>query len=1110
MKKLTVLCTAATIGISVLAAVNIQNNGATHDPPTGSKESHFKTDRMLRQTGQANPTTAGNKTPAHALRRAGSTGSSIYGWLGFTKKSGATPGFIELDAADGNYSDARFESQNTVTTMFIRNGRVFTYEVMDLFGMLLANNIVEYDMETGKIMKTHELKTDDTSQSVLLSAYDPKSDNIYGYSFTADGKSYQFFSAPASNPEEFSYIPEATMCTALTWNQTSGKLIGVTKDDDRLVEIDPKTAAVTELAKCPIKSDFISGLCFSPIDNSYIWNPNTEESSYLYKISIPDYTFTKICDYPTCEQFMALTCTDTRAIDPMAPAAPSIKNVILGTEEPQALFFYEIPSVTFNGTPIESRIDYEATVDGVYYMDGTVAAGNENFMINFIDITEGFHTFTLSLSLDGKEGPSVSRTIYVGNDTPLAPENVKLTETEISWDAVTKGVNNGVVDTDMLTYTVYLDDKEIASNVRETSIQHTLPGGEMALHRASVIAVCNGYSSEAGISNPLVAGDPLELPVSITPTQDQSDLCTILDANKDDRSFTFTPDSNGDPSFCYIYSSLFEGDDWVFLPPMNFRDADAVYSFALKAACSDEYTPEAFEVYIGKKPTPESMTQCIIGKTTVSTVTYSDFKTLFCLEEGGEYYIGLHGVSPADGYYMYLRDINVTKTDISPKAPASPKEISATAAPEGELKALISFTMPTTSVDGTPLAASSQLTATISSPESTTELTGKPGEKISECAIATKQGDNRIGISISSESGAGEEVSVNVYTGIAKPGAVKNLIMTTSEDNMTLCLSWEAPSSEKPEDYCPASGIKYYLCTFDQNNWIQGELIGTDVYSHEIKLPENAPQRVYLYGIVAENIGGKSDMLSSAACVAGTPWKLPFTESFANEAAVNGPVTILRPDASHDMFWRIADPANIGPEFALTEGHALIGSSISGTASKGVISIGKTSTEDAENAGVFVTYYHGRQGDIEVLVAGHEDMEPTSIGMLSKKDLTSLEEGYQEVCFEIPSKYVNRKWIQIYIRASVNNETQTIVIPSISVRAIESSVGSILSDKVNIHTTAGKIHLSGCEGLQAFVYTTDGKLVSSAVCGDTQTFSVAPGLYIVRCGQNSVKVFVGK
>lgn len=1041
MRKLTTLCLALLIGLGTAFGVapqrshgvlplKVRNHGvkappsmsraksATNLPSLGGGAAYFKS--ML----------------PSAMMRVGSSGSTVYGWLGYSNSATAALGFTEINVADGSYATPLFDNdQMAVASTFIRQGRVCVYARMVLMGMLMGNEYLEYDMETGNVVKTVELNTEDYSQCVVTAAYDPAKDMIYGYTFNSAGTGYEYFTAPATEPGNFTRMSTQEKCMSLTYDAVNGQLIGV-NDSQKLVRIDPETGVMTSLASCPVVNTYISGICYSPIDNAYIWNPSNDNGAWLYKISLPDYKFTKICDYPALEEFLSLMCTDTRAIDAKAPGAATIDNVILGAEpgeDPVAVFFYTIPTTTFDGTEITERMDYTATIDDVYYTDGTVSPGNGGnpFILSYAT-TEGFHTISLTLSLDGKEGPSVSRRLWVGNDTPKSPENVTLTETGITWDAVSEGVNGGLVDTDALTYTVYMDGKEIASGLTETKYDYTIPAGEIANHRASVVAVCNGHTSEPGLSNGMISGDPMELPVTIAPTADQFTLCTIIDNNKDDRSFIFTQDEQGNDSFCYIFSAQRLGDDYAVMPPMNFPDADAVYRVSVKAACSDPTSPEMMEVYIGDKPEASAMQQCLIERTEVSSKDYTTYTALFTVPASGTYYVAVRNTSKPDSYYMYVRDITVEKTDVSSSAPGVATGLNAVADGEGKLSATVGFTMPKKSISGADLASDTELTAKAITQGGTATCTGKPGEKVS-VSVPTVQGENLVTVTVSSTEGEGAPVTTSVWTGIEAPDMVQNLRAVASEDDMTIHLSWEPPVKGVNGGYCPSTGITYYLCDYTEQGWVIGDAIGTDVLKHDIALASNAPQDLYRYGILAENVGGRADYLASISCVAGKPYDVPFTEVFHSDGYEYGPIAIMRPDASYTMQWTVDNPSQLGAGFATPSGGALIGYTSENSVSKGLISASKVSTLGCTNACVTMNFFYGVCSDIEVLVAGYGDDEPVSLGKISDLNKANLSYGYNDIQFNLPAKYQNRKWVQIYIRGEVSGSSQAVIIPTFGV-----------------------------------------------------------------------------
>ncbi len=1043
MRKLTTLCLTFLIGLATMMAATPER--VARVPKVRMSNSGLRAVSMPTRQNHAKsvlPTIGTEAQTAFAARmangpmKAGPTGSTVYGWLGYSTKSTSPTGFCEI-FADGTYAGPQYDNDYAVTAAYIRKGKVNVFARMEFLGMTLFNGIMEYDMQ-GKLLNTINLTTSDHTQDVLTVAYDPAADKLYGYTLNANGDAYMFFSAPGSNPASFTAIPTTETCTAMTWDAVHGKLIGINLGN-KLMEIDPATGATKTLAYAPVESEFISGLCYSPIDGCYLWNANTtydgSDKSYFYKISYPDYTFTKVYEYQYTEQFISFMCTDTRDIDPKAPAAPLIDNVVLGTEEPQALIYYTIPTTTFDGATVTERFDYVCEVDGKEYTSGTVAPGNGGnpFMINYVDISEGKHIFTLKLSLKGKMGPEASRELYVGYDTPLTPQNVQLTPEGISWEAVTQGVNNGVIDLDNLTYRVSVDGKEVARDVKGTKYDYTLPEGELALHRASVVAVNHDHVSEAGLSNGMVAGKPLSLPQTIVPTEDQFQLCSTIDANNDGRSFMYNHDNNGDETFCYIYAAGTPADDYAVLPCMNFDNASAIYRVSLDAACSDDMAPEAFEVYVGTAPTKEAMTQCVIERTVVPHTSYARYDALFRVPAAGNYYVAVRAVSDPDRYYLFVRNVTVEKTDIAPGAPAAATEIQATPMAQGQLKATVEFKMPATTIDGNTIAASENLKATVSTTAGSADVTGTPGKKVS-VEVPTVQGDNIVNITVSSSKGPGATARASVFTGVDRPDVVTNLRMDASEDNMTLHMTWEPPTTGVNGGYCAPTGLSYYLCTYENGSWNIGDKIGIDILSFDIRLQANAKQTLYRYGILAENEAGRGDYLSTAVCVGGKPYDMPFAESFADQSYKYGPIVIMKPDETYTGQWNIVDPSALGPQFAYPGlEHALACYNEADGPGKALVGVSKVSTEGSTSASFQLTFYYGLGADIEVLAATYGDEEPQSIGKISDLNQANLSMGYNDVNFVLPEKFQNRKWVQFYLRAIMENDEQVAIIPQYKV-----------------------------------------------------------------------------
>ena len=69
--------------------------------------------------------------------------------------------------------------------------------------------------------------------------------------------------------------------------------------------------------------------------------------------------------------------------------------------------------------------------------------------------------FSFSVKSGELESARIDKSVFVGFDTPLAPTDIVLSEGTLSWNPVTDGVNGGYIDTETLTYNVYLNGEKI-------------------------------------------------------------------------------------------------------------------------------------------------------------------------------------------------------------------------------------------------------------------------------------------------------------------------------------------------------------------------------------------------------------------------------------------------------------------------------------------------------------------------------------------------------------------------------------------------------------------------------------------------------------------------
>lgn len=960
--------------------------------------------------------------------RIGATGSSLYGWLSYTDLDGGKEGLYEIEL-NGNYTGPIASEDNCASCSWVRDGKLYATFVSEFWGYIMGNSLTTYDLATGAELETVNISMDSMETVYSQMAYDSDADMLYGYGYTADGEGYQFVScSPTDLSTPTAIVAVDAVPASMTYDAINGQLVGMF--GNQLMKIDPATGGTSLLATAPVTPAYKGGICYSPIDGGYLWDADYNdaddvEHSVLYKITVPDYAFTKVADYANLELFSTIVCADTKAIAATAPGSFTITRIQPNNGELNATGLFTAPTLNFGGSeiPAGTMIEYTVSIDGAVNATGQVAPGSM-LPINFTDLTEGNHRFSIFGAIDGAAGPEVSVVEYIGNDTPLAPANVTLGETSITWDAVTAGVNGGYVQADAVTYDVTVNGQSVATGVTGTSCPFTFASDALASYRASVVANCNGKASAPGLSSPYLHGDAMELPVDFAPSEDEFPLFTVVDANSDGKTFVFNvKDDTLASALYYSYSSENAADDWAFLPPLNFPDADAVYSFAADMAGSSSYFKERFEVCIGTAADPAAMTTKLIEPTVIASAEFANYSKDFAVPAAGVYYIGIHAISDADMFGLYAKNIQVAKTDISPAAPEAATGLKATAAPKGELKANVEMTLPVKSITGADLTGT--LTANLVCGDATASVTGAPGAVVN-ADIATAQGDNTIYVTVSNAAGdAGLQASVGVFTGIDVPGIVENLQMTVSEDDMTIHMTWEAPSEVGENGgYCPSTGITYALAQPGTYGWEVGDEIGTDVYEYDIVLPEGADLELYQYGITAKNAQSQGySVLSATQCVAGTPWPMPWEEQITAQGYAYGPI-VIRGDESYTAQWGLSDPnadsyngayTREGTEMAIC-GKTGLGADGSVAPGPGLITLTKIATAGTDKAQFYGAFCLDGASNVQVLGQTFGQSEPVVIAEVPAGS------GWQDVKALLPASLQNRPWVELFLRAEFTNE----------------------------------------------------------------------------------------
>ena len=251
------------------------------------------------------------------------------------------------------------------------------------------------------------------------------------------------------------------------------------------------------------------------------------------------------------------------------------------------------------------------------------------------------------------------------------------------------------------------------------------------------------------------------------------------------------------------WNSSRAADDWLVTAPITLQ-AGKTYKFSIKAwEGSTNYGSERLEVKMASTNTATALSNgtTIIGQTNIS-VLQANAVTLsnenITVTTSGNYYIGIHGISDADIYYLYVDDFVIDveavpehDLGIALSAPASvgagnTATVTATVTNAGgyaETGYTVSFfadgTLISTQTGGS-LATGASATFTFDYP--TTANDG--GTTVNFTATVTCNDD-------ANASNNNASASMSVFT----LPAPENVVATPNNDNQSATVTWSAPSN---------------------------------------------------------------------------------------------------------------------------------------------------------------------------------------------------------------------------------------------------------------------------------------------------------------------------
>lgn len=765
-----------------------------------------------------------------------------------------------------------------VTSGFYADGKFYAVSFFQFFGMYFVQNLV-FDATTGELLQTSEYGDDMTLVATDF-AYDEATGKAYGTFFNSDMSGYNF---GAFDPETFTTTEICAVETS--WNGCAFGADGYIYAIDAngaLLKVDKTNGAATTIGDTGMAPQYISSAAFDKKTGRFFQMISNDEEAAMYEVNLATAEATKLFDFPDYDEYVGAWVPAPLAEDG-APAALSDFAVDFNEGSLSGKVSFTAPTTLFDGTAATGALTYSITCDGEEIASGATEYG-ATVETEVSVAASGNHKIGASVANSVGSSPKATVTLFIGIDMLLPVDNVALNYSNgvstLTWDAASATVNGGYFDPAGVSYTVtrYPDAVVVSENQKETTFTESYASESFVSLYYTVAVSYNGEQSAATPSNAVSLG------IIMPPYSNNFDAdgalegYTQINLNGDGQLWELV---GGEARF--KYNSDADMDAWLITPKIQL-EAGKVYNISIDARANSSYYPERFELCAGTEATADAMTISLIPKTVLESSVAQTFTAVLIPETSGEYYIGIHGCSDADMYYVFVDNLKI-ESGKSTGAPAAVTNLKVANDAAGATKATVSFTAPTKAISGDALAAITKIEALRDGDVVKTFDAPAVGSECSFVDEVGADGNYTYTVIAYNEEGEGEAVSASNFIGIDIPALPTNFTFTESETTLgKVTLTWDAPTTDIHGTPIDQSTLSYVV--LDNTNTIIAE--GVTGTSYTTTALTQGQEFVY-FGLIVSSDKGENSMkyAYSEMKPVGTPYATPLVEPFNGELAYN-------------------------------------------------------------------------------------------------------------------------------------------------------------------------------------------------------------------------------
>ena len=713
-------------------------------------------------------------------------------------------------------------------------------------------------------------------------SYDPTTGLSYGSYLDEYGVSYEFCSVDYATLTRTPIAPTKEHWIS-SFIDEKGTLYMIGQNG-KLNKVDKKTGELTYIGDTGYPTYYGSSATYDPASGKAYWAAFFGDSSYLMEIDPATAETTVVGEFSSCDEIMGLMLVDNG--NPAAPAAPEGMKAVFVNGALEGDVSFTMPAKTSAGDALAGDIGWTLEMNGSPVGEGSAAPGSE-VSVHVKASESGMARFSVRCGNDSGTGPEASLRLFLGMDTPAAPSNVSAVwdgkAFTVTWNPVTGSVNDGYVDYEALRYDVYRCPGRVKVGASLDAAQCVDTGVDplaLNLYYYEVEAVSGGKTSNPGVSDKTILGERIYPPfLNDFSSQDAFDLMTTDDCNGDGNTWIWDESTS---AARIKFSSELKMDDWLMTPPVHL-EAGHVYSYrAGLHSVRDEY-PEEFEIRMGVLPKGESMAMEVVEPTVIASQATVFYDRFIEVEETGDYYIGIHGMSDPDKFYIYVDEFSIS-APASKAAPEGVSDVRIKTYGDGRKDADISFRAPSLATGGSQLRDIDRIEV---------KRDGELVKTFDDVAVGgTLSFTDNVPMASNAYTwtftaynghGAGKSVDVQAYVGINVPGKCGNVRISETGETGMVTVSWDAPATDV-EGY-PFDPDK---CTYTLTRYDGGQLIpvadGLETLSHTFRaIPEGGSQAFLRYAVKAVSKKGEGQECYSDEVPVGPSYSLPWAESFKRQ-----------------------------------------------------------------------------------------------------------------------------------------------------------------------------------------------------------------------------------